>query len=166
MIETRLPKIEDSGAEFSPCRTWRYSLWRSWDTRPLVAFIGLNPSTADEIRNDRTVRRCMGFAHAWGFGGLLMLNAYAFRATKPAAMKAAADPVGPDHDERLRNSRAFAAEFVAAWGNHCDQARAARVCQLIGRRIDCLGTTSSGAPRHPLYLKATTARKAFYSPRG
>jgi hypothetical protein len=156
-----------SGAEFSPCRTWRYALWRfwNWSTPPkLVAFIGLNPSTADEQINDPTIRRCIGFAKAWGFDGLFMLNAYGFRATDPADMKRAADPVGPEHDERLMHYRNRAQSFVAAWGAHCEPSRAARVCDLIGRRIDCLGRTKSGAPKHPLYLPRTAHRELYWSP--
>jgi hypothetical protein len=49
----------------------------------MICFIGLNPSTADAEVNDPTIRRCIGFAHDWGFGGLLMLNLFAFRATDP-----------------------------------------------------------------------------------
>jgi hypothetical protein len=157
-------KLQQIGADFSPCRTWRFALWRRWDSRPLVAFIGLNPSTADETRDDPTVRRCIGFAKAWGYGGLLMLNAYAFRATDPAELQGAVDPIGPEHDKRLTTFRCCASAFVAAWGIRCEPERAARVCEVIGQRIDCLGKTKNGAPRHPLYLKTTTTRTPYWSP--
>ena len=75
-------------AEFSECRLYRYSLRIAWDPAlPLASFIGLNPSTADEWQDDPTVRRCRIFAESWNCGGLLMLNAFAFRATLPADMK-------------------------------------------------------------------------------
>jgi hypothetical protein len=71
-------------ANFSTCRTWRYTLTRQWSfVHPLAMFIGLNCSTADETQDDPTVRRCMGFARDWGYGGLLMTNLFAFRATDP-----------------------------------------------------------------------------------
>jgi hypothetical protein len=154
----------ESGADFSPCRTWRYGLWRRWDERPLLAFIGLNPSTADETRNDPTVRRCIGFARSWGYGGLLMLNAYGLRSTDPAGLWRVDDPVGPGHDERMREHAAQASACVAAWGVHCESSRAARVCEVIGRRVDCLGLTKGGAPRHPLYLKASSRRSLYWAP--
>jgi hypothetical protein len=90
-----------------------------------------------------------------------MLNAYAFRATDPADLKAAADPVGPDYDARLLRVRRRATAFIAAWGIHCDPVRAVKICTLLGRPIACLGLTKSGAPKHPLYLKTTTRRRAF-----
>jgi hypothetical protein len=73
--------ITESGAEFSPCRTWRYALWRHWDWQGhanCVMFVGMNPSTADELVNDKTISNCIGFAKRWGFGGIYMLNLFAF----------------------------------------------------------------------------------------
>lgn len=90
-----------SGAEFSPCRVWRYALWRRWDFGSrcnMVAFVGLNPSTADESLDDATIRRCINFAKSWGYDGMYMLNAYAFRATDPRDMKAFHEPIGKDND--------------------------------------------------------------------
>lgn len=70
------------GAEFSPCRRYRYVLWRTWDPAAgSVNFIGLNPSTADEQVDDPTIRCCIGFARDWGYGGLVMTNLFAIPAT-------------------------------------------------------------------------------------
>lgn len=38
----------------------------------------LNPSRADATDDDPTVRRCLGFASAWGYGSLLIHNLYVF----------------------------------------------------------------------------------------
>lgn len=147
---------------FSPCRTYRYTLRIVWDeSLPVAAFVGLNPSTADEYQDDPTIRRCKGFAQSWGCGGMLMLNLFAFRATDPAEMKRAADPIGPDN--RL-------AEFldtctgprVACWGTHGSHAgRAAFIAPLLPE-LQCLGKNADGSPKHPLYLKADTALQPFY----
>lgn len=92
----RTPARVNGGAHFSRCRRYRYALWRQWQAAgPMLMLIGLNPSTADAERNDPTIRRCIGFAHDWGFGGVWVLNLFAWRATLPADLKAAADPVGP-----------------------------------------------------------------------
>ena len=70
-------------AKISSCGLYRYDLWRVWDSqKENVCFIGLNPSTADENKDDPTIRRCMAFAMAWGYGSLCMLNLFAFRATE------------------------------------------------------------------------------------
>ena len=88
---------------FSPCRRYRYTLWRAWDmfNPGYVMFIGLNPSTADEVQDDPTIRRCIGYAKEWGYGAFCMTNIFAFRATDPRVMKAQADPVGPENDKWL-----------------------------------------------------------------
>lgn len=156
-----------SGALFSKCRTWRYALWRRWDFGSrckMVAFVGLNPSTADESIDDPTIRRCKNFAKEWGFGGMYMLNAYAFRATDPKDMKAASDPVGPDNDEWLSFYGTEATEIIAAWGVHCELGRERAVCETIGKLITCLGRTKDGRPKHPLYLRADTKPEPFWQP--
>ncbi|HEU4641266.1 MAG TPA: DUF1643 domain-containing protein [Gemmatimonadaceae bacterium] len=146
-----------SGAIFSLCRRWRYALWRTWDDETKrVAFIGLNPSTADEHEDDPTIRRCAGFARAWGYGGLVMLNLFGWRATDPREMRAVVDPVGPGNDAVLREyaSNPEVALLVAAWGSdggYLTRDRAVRNL-LAGHDLFTLGLTKSGKPRHPLYL--------------
>ncbi|GAG56030.1 unnamed protein product, partial [marine sediment metagenome] len=81
-------------------------------------FIGLNPSTADEIINDNTVRRCIGYAKDWGYTGLCMMNIFAFRATQPKKIRMIEDPIGPDNDCELINMAKLCNMVVAAWGNN------------------------------------------------
>lgn len=143
-------------ATFSSCRTYRYTLSRSWAAGPVVAFIGLNPSTADETTDDPTIRRCIGFARSWGFGGLLMLNLFAFRATDPKVMRAAPEPVGPGNNLALTDGANAASLVVAAWGTHgTHRARDAEVRKLLTNRLHYLRLTKKGHPEHPLYLPAS-----------
>jgi hypothetical protein len=145
----------DQGALFSPCRRWRYLLWRRWDSeRPVCAFIGLNPSTADETVDDPTVRRCIGFARAWGYGALHMLNLFAWRATDPVLMmKEGREAVGPLNDEYLKAVHDAAGITVAAWGVHgAFLNRDREVCKMLGD-LHCLVLTKDGHPGHPLYLR-------------
>lgn len=158
----------ESGATFSPCRTYRYSLWRKWDWpgfKGQVVFIGLNPSIADEVKPDPTIKRCMRFVQDWSYGELLMLNAYAFVATEPKDMKAASDPIGKGNDTALWLCTMHADLIVAAWGVLCDRARAKAVCERINRPIHCLGKTKDGFPKHPLYLRADTKPELFWEPK-
>ncbi len=83
-------------ANFSRCRQYRYALWRQWgDGDDFMLLIGLNPSTGDHRQDNPTIRRCMGFAHDWGYSGLCVANLFAYRATYPKDLFAATDPVGP-----------------------------------------------------------------------
>jgi hypothetical protein len=149
-----------SRAYLSPDRRFRYWLLREWDAAlPKVAFIGLNPSTADETIDDPTIRRCMGFARTWGKGGLLMLNLYAFRATAPAEMwraqKAGTDIIGGESGY-CTALQGYAKEqncdlVIAAWGVHGFK----RGPDVSSRwnSLMCLARNSDGSPKHPLYLK-------------
>jgi hypothetical protein len=140
-------------AEFSPCRTYRYSLWRWWDRAlPYAMFVGLNPSTADEVNNDPTVSRCINYARSWGYGGLCMTNIFAYRATDPAKMKAHPAPIGGENDRYLVTLAAQAGVVVAAWGTHgAHLGRGESVRQML-INLHCLRLTKNGYPNHPLYL--------------
>lgn len=81
-------------------------------------FIGLNPSTAGDVEDDPTIRRCIQFAKDWGYGALCMTNLFAFRATDPAVMKSYSEPIGSDTDAVLAELAKNAGVVVAAWGNH------------------------------------------------
>lgn len=154
MIQTEIPGVEPV-AVFSPCRQWRYELWRRWAPGPFVQFIGLNPSTADEVQDDPTVRRCIAYSKRWGFSALCMTNLFAWRSTDPRGMKAAVDPVGPANDETLTRIAGLAGLVIAAWGVHGTFAgRADHVLKILPVRPLCLAKTKDGHPGHPLYLRA------------
>ena len=102
-------------AIFSVCRKYRYALWRSWDeSKPYVMIIGLNPSTADETKDDPTITRCINFAKSWGYGGVCVTNLFAYRATVPSDMKASNEPIGTENDAWLYKLAREAAIIVAA----------------------------------------------------
>lgn len=147
-----------SGAAFSACLRWRYLLWRRWDaSRPAANFLMLNPSTADEARLDPTCARARDYAARWGYGALVVTNVFAWRATDPEAMKAAADPVGPANDRAITRAARGAALVVCAWGNHgAHLGRSGEVVARLKRAgvpLHVLRLNGSGEPAHPLYLK-------------
>jgi len=151
-------------AELSPCGRYRLSLRRSWkrggDGRS-ICFIMLNPSTADGLDDDPTCRRCMGFARAWGFSVLSVRNLFTVRATNPAELRTASDPVGPRADVELR--AALSADLVvAAWGTGVPFGRDREAMKILAAKpLFCLGTTKDGSPRHPLYVKNDTELAPF-----
>jgi len=154
-----------SGAILSDCERYRYRLWRRWAPGPRVIWIMLNPSTADASEDDPTVRRCIGFARSWGFGGIEVLNLFPWRATSPDDLVKAAESY--DVVCRRERDRHIAAVLdvsgsapVAAWGAHRlavdESARLVPLVSAMGSRLLCLGTTKAGAPRHPLYVRGDT----------
>lgn len=149
-----------SATVFSHDRAHRYTLWREWiGGRGYAQFIGLNPSTADEVHDDPTIRRCIAFAKAWGYSALCMTNAFAYRATDPAVMKKQADPIGPDNNYWLVKIANDAEIVIAAWGVHGayrERDRAVRQLIEADSLLYCLGTTKDRHPKHPLYLRADT----------
>jgi len=116
-------------------------------------FIGLNPSTADEVEDDRTVRRCINYAMQWGFGALCMTNLFAFRATDPSVMKAFCEPIGPENDETLDRLSKDAGIIIAAWGKDGNHLYRASKVKMSIPVLHCLKKNSDGSPAHPLYLK-------------
>lgn len=150
--------LDAAGALFSPCRRYRYRLWRTWDeSRPVIAFCMLNPSTADETKNDPTVERCERRGRMWGYGSLIVVNLFAWRATDPRDMKAAVDPVGPDNFESIVLAVKASSMFVCAWGAHGAHCGVGdmvlrRLRQFYPGRAHALKINKDGMPAHPLYL--------------
>lgn len=180
---TKPPRVEGAGwtfrgqrglssATFSPCGKYRYDLRRVW--RPgkrVMVFVGLNPSTADQSTDDPTIRRILGFADDWGYGALVMLNAFAYRSTDPKALASMIarrrDPVGAENDATIERVFAehHADRLVIGWGAHgvlLGRGRhlAERALALHGRP-QCFGLTGNGQPKHPLYLAASTRPRRY-----
>jgi hypothetical protein len=157
--------VSGNGADVSPCSRYCFRLWRSWEPAlGSVTFVMLNPSTADAHQDDPTSRKCIGFARAWGLGGIEVVNLFAWRATDPRDVVRALwrrdDVVGPGNDDAILAAAQRARIVVAAWGA-LDQARdrAEEVLRLLGGAgilVHHLGLSKDGAPRHPLYLRADT----------
>lgn len=150
---------------YSHCDAYRYGLSRAWDAAlPSVLFVMLNPSTADEYRNDPTVARCETRARRLGFGGMMIANIFAFRATRPGDLKKAKAPVGPLCDDILRVWSGKAAMIVAAWGAHgTHHGRALEIARSLPDQTYHLGLTKDGHPRHPLYVSFDT-QPAHWAP--
>ena len=152
---------------------YRYDLTRRWGEGPVVLWIMLNPSTADGLQDDPTIRRCIGFTKAWGWNGLAVVNRYAFRSADPKALLSAKNPMGPENAAYWRKWFDQAVFAVAAWGawkppkglppwgvdlSWCNP------MHFAGRSntpLYCLGTTKDGAPRHPLYVAAKQQREPW-----
>lgn len=153
-------------ANMSSDGTYRWSLSRRWGIGKTMAWIMLNPSTANHQHDDPTIRRCIKFAEGWGFASLVVVNLFAVRMTDPKDLLAHPDPVGTENGTFLRQAHRYPL-VMAAWGAHPAATMllsggdylphaAEVVSALRGLQLRCLGTTASGQPRHPLYVRADT----------
>jgi hypothetical protein len=155
----------ESGAVLDVSGRYRYSLWRAWSIyHPRIAFVLLNPSTADDERNDPTIRRCIGFARAWNFGSIEVVNLFAYRATDARELLKVDDPVGAENNYYLIQAVERCSTVVVGWGTRGTLlGRDRQVMSLLAGRKDvyCLGITKNRQPRHPLYVKGDTSLVPF-----
>lgn len=143
-------------ATISPCGKYRYRLWRKWGEGPSIAFVMLNPSTADADIDDPTIRRCIAFARREGAGSLLVVNLFGLRSTDPDVLSSSDNPTGPENWFHVEAAMDEAETIVCAWGAHPFALKNSYALQQTAgrRRLVCLGKTKDGYPRHPLYVKA------------
>lgn len=145
----------EMGATFSEDRKYRYLLWRQWNYKAPLLFVMLNPSTADEQVSDPTVSRCIVKAQRLGFGGLRVVNLFAYRSTDPKQLHHAHDPVGPGNDDCILAAAMGSGKIICAWGAGGKyRSRDSDVYWMLrgqGYELYCL-RFSNGSPHHPLYL--------------
>jgi hypothetical protein len=147
----------EPGAVFSDDRKYRYALYRGWGDikEPKVMYIGLNPSTANEEKNDNTITKLIKISKYNGFGGMYMLNLFAIISAHPAILKTDPDPIG-DNDGWLEKIAPKCEKIVFAWGNFKEaEQRAKEVIQMFEDPY-CLFINKNGSPKHPLYCKDET----------
>jgi hypothetical protein len=152
-------------AHISECGRYRYLLkrWRPGGTSRGVLWIMLNPSTADAMADDATIRKVRGFtARLFGADAFTVVNLFALRSRDPKALRAVSreEAIGPACDTWLRHELGAAQHIVCAWGSHGELHRrgADVMCRLVGPWLHLdvkayrLSTTKNGEPGHPLML--------------
>lgn len=139
------------GACFDESRKNRYYLFRIWDkSKPMVSFIGLNPSTANEHTNDNTITKVMKIAAHNGYGGVYMLNLY------PCVTPHPHEIVNDIKSTRINSL--FMEEYsknnvVFAWGNFKQAQEISRGVVDWFQTPLCIAQNKNGSPKHPLYCK-------------
>lgn len=159
--DTVFPSL-NYGAELSECNQYRYKLWRIWDeSKPKVLFIMLNPSTADAIINDATIRRCIKFTKDWGYGGFYVGNLYPYRSKEPADLLKCENPLGENNNNYLKEMALSAEIIICAWGNAPTVNKLNKIyphykpLENLEKPLCYLGLSNDGTPKHPLYLLKT-----------
>lgn len=149
----------DAGAVFSPCRSYRYNLWRTWGSGgKMINFICLNPSTADEFINDPTVERLERRARTMGFDGMTVTNIFAWRSTDPRGLVLQTrDPIGPQNNHYILQTAQSHEMVVCAWGRNGSLMSRSKdvVTMLYEARVELNAfrvSEKTGQPEHPLYI--------------
>lgn len=181
------PVLDKRSADLSEDRVYRYTLGRDWCPGRRVLWVLINPSTADAFEDDPTVKKCRGFSQQWRdtergedarFGGMVMVNLFAYRATDPTDLATAqsqgVDIVGPDNDRFIREAFDHdVGRVIVGWGanfiNGATQRRAREVLATLWAECDArnlqavraLGTNQDGSPKHPLYIAYGAAPQVF-----
>lgn len=160
-------------AILSDCELYRYRLERQIaETGPVYAFIGVNPSTADHVEDDHTVRKWRGFVKLWGGSRFIVGNVFAFRAKDVNDLREAADPIGPDNFDHLMRIGFDADIIVPCWGNRTKVPRTLRhkfewamdVIEGFGKPVMSFGRSKAGDPPHPLTLGYATPLTPYERP--
>ena len=156
-VECNVPK----DAIFSPCRQYRYVLWRKWDeSLAPLAFVMLNPSKADAEIDDKTIKMCRLFAEREHAGGIIAVNLFSFVSTDWRGLLNTSDPVGPENTKWIDLVCRKASKIVVAWGTkpmfHEKIVAMSQFLSTLGAPVYCLGRTKDGSPKHPSRLAATT----------
>lgn len=163
------------GADVSECGRYRYRLWRRWGDGPVLTFVMLNPSIADGLLDDPTIRRCVSFAARDGFEGIEVVNLFAWRATVPSDLVGVEYPIGDRNLTVIGEVIDAADALLVAWGSIAVDVLEQRrrkwgprpfdprltFVELVGDAVvapQCLGLTKDGHPRHPLYVKGDAPR--------
>jgi len=154
------PVDSDVSAIFSECEQYRYQLWEVWDSsRPLVLWLLMNPSVACAEYSDPTLRRTGKFARSWGYGGQLVGNVHAYRATNKKRLLGVADPIGPENDQNILEMATQAEIVVLAYGrppskNLCHRGQQVEDLLIHHHGLCYLRLAQDDTPYHPLYLPA------------
>lgn len=164
------PLTDASFSDDGVYRWWLYRKLRPWATGPNVLWVLLNPSIANKEKNDPTSTRLIGFSEGFGFARYDLVNLWALVSTKPKLLKTHPDPVGSENDKIIGELAAKADTVIVAWGQSLPkggEARAKQVLEILKQHqpnVWCLGTTKSGQPNHPLYLRADTKLEVYNWP--
>ena len=133
----------------------------------MVAFFGINASTADGVKEDQTTRKWNGFSQLNGFGRYIVGNPFDYIATDVNDLASFMSPEIPRSRQNNRYLRQIIDEaeiLIPCWGNLAKIPKRLRpvVDQLkrdifsAGKPVLIFGLTQAGDPKHPLMLPYST----------
>jgi hypothetical protein len=156
----------ENDAVISDCGQYRYLLRRTWDhSKPRALLVMLNPSTADAMQDDATIRSCVRLLSGHGYGSMEVVNVFAYRATNPDELPKQTNPFGPSNGRTIEAAVHRCDVVICAWGAYPPaQQHAASILNIARSHRPatyCFGRTKTGAPKHPLYIKSGTPLEVY-----
>ncbi len=166
---------------FSKCRSYRWILKRELlSGKNTIIFIGLNPSKANSINNDRTLLRIINFCSRWNYKNIYVINLFGLVSKSPYQLSKSKDPIGENNNLITLKVLEFWRKNIncdlwLGWGDKGELYRRDHmVLKLIKNiskldsnqnnhysRVLSLGLSKKGSPRHPLYMPNKSALKRF-----
>ena len=145
-------------AEISYDREERFSLSRIWDKKkPKLLYIMLNPSIADDKRDDPTIKRLIFFTKKFRYGGFYVANL--FTQITPYPKELNMDNLSKKNNFKIINDLIKKSDsIVYAWGNLVSEPR--DLLEIIDSPL-CFGKNLNGTPKHPLYLPSNSKLLKF-----
>ena len=145
-------------AKFCNTKQNRYFLKREWDnSKGLLLYIMLNPSVADEKKDDPTIRRLISFTKKFNYGGFLVGNIFTTITPNPKELDKSKGMSDKNFEELIKLINKVD-QIVYAWGSSVEEP------QLLKKLVlgpKCFGKNLNGTPKHPLYLPKNSKLESF-----
>jgi hypothetical protein len=145
-------------AKFCNTKKNRYFLKREWDnSKGLLLYLMLNPSVADEKKDDPTIRRLISFTKKFNYGGFLVGNIFTTITPNPKEIDRSKGISDKNFKELFKLINKVD-QIVYAWGNTVEEPQLLKESVLNPK---CFGKNLNGTPKHPLYLPKNSKLIAY-----
>jgi hypothetical protein len=166
-----LPGTHGDALFTDACKKHRLWLLRDWSVEHMdsdyALWIGMNPSTADDLTDDLTVRKDQVFTKRHGLSRMFKVNVSSYCSTDPAGLNARDAVIShPDNLRTILQLAKGASLIVASTGKvptrlvpHAHNLF--RAIKKGGCKMVCLGLTQNGWPRHSSRVAYSTPFQDF-----
>ena len=117
----------------------------------------LNPSVADEIKDDPTIRRLINFTKKFDYGGFLVGNIFTKITPNPKDIDRSKG-ISDKNFEELFKLINKVDQIVYAWGNSVEEHKLLKELVLSPK---CFGKNLNGTPKHTLYIPKNSKLIAY-----
>ena len=145
-------------AEFSKDKKHRYYLSRKWSENEQVLYVLLNPSKANNIKNDHTINRLITISKNLGYGGFEVVNLYTIINPKRNKLYEKKRKFSEKNKKLIAKLVARHKTIIYGWGATENEPN--WLSNIVKSPL-CFNINKNGTPKHPLYLKKESTLKKF-----